>query len=116
MKILKYILPYVTISGDDYGFGRPRGKKRTLGQFGDEDIQRASRRLAEQLPYKSIKKFMDFEGYREKDWRIDYEGIVKSFLSDQNSKKGPEMVGRLTRTYQLSQDDRNLFQKESSTF
>jgi len=54
---------------------------------------------------------MDFEGYDEEDWRVDFDGIVRSFLTDESSPKGPEMVGKLTRSSSLSSEDREYMQR-----
>ena len=102
-----FILLFITVFGaDDFGFRRPRRGKRF---FAEDEIKTASTALERQVPYKVIKKFMDLEGYN--DWKVDFEGIVRSFLTDQSSPKGPEMVGKLTRSTALSPEDREYMQR-----
>ena len=99
----------LTSQAQDYGFGRPpRGRRN---RFAEDEIRIASNVLERQVPYKTIKKYMDFEGYQDDDWRIDFEGIVRSFLTDESSSKGPEMVGKLTRSSSLTPEDREYMQR-----
>ena len=103
------IFAFLTGCSADFGFGRPtRGKK---GRFAENEIQKAATVLEKQLPYKTIQKYMDFEGYEDKDWKVDFDGIVRSFLVDDSSSKGPEMVGKLTRSASLSPEDREYMQR-----
>ena len=79
------IFVYLTGCSADFGFGRPTRGKR--GRFAENEIQKAATVLEKQLSYKTIQKYMDFEGYEDKDWKIDFDGIVRSFLVDDSSPK-----------------------------
>ena len=103
---LAFILP-ILINGDaDFGFGRPRRGKKEQKTYSETDIEKATNVMETQLNFKTIQDYMDFEGYTDRDWKIDYQGIVRSFLTDESSPKGPALVGRLTRSSALSAEDR----------
>ena len=103
---LIFILPIFIHADTDFGFGRPRRGKKESKKYSESDVEKASAVLESQLNFKTIQDYMDFEGYTDRDWKIDYQGIVRSFLTDESSPKGPAMVGRLTRSSALSAEDR----------
>ena len=88
------------------GLDAPVAAKKNQKKYSESDVEKASAVMESQLNFKTIQDFMDFEGYTDRDWKIDYQGIVRSFLTDESSPKGPAMVGRLTRSSALSAEDR----------
>ena len=53
-----------------------------------------------------IQKYMDFEGYDEKDWDADWQGIVGSFLHEGSGRKSEILISKLQRSQTLSKDDK----------
>ena len=49
---------------------------------------------------------MDFEGYDEKDWDADWQGIVQSFLHEGSGKKSELLIQKLTKSQTLSGEDK----------